>query len=127
MTVTRQTIQKKLVMDAMLELQNHPTADEVYAVVQTSYPSISKATVYRNLHQLAENGQLRNVFMPDSPARYDHKLPMHYHFRCNNCGRIMDIEMDYMPKLDEEAKQNHGLKVVSHDVVFNGICADCTI
>ena len=56
MTNSRNTIQRQLVLSAVRQLQNHPTADEVYQKVQKSCPTISRATVYRNLKLLAEEG-----------------------------------------------------------------------
>ncbi len=55
----RNTIQKQLVLDAVFRLANHPTAEEVYAEVARSHPTVSKATVYRNLGSLSEDGLLR--------------------------------------------------------------------
>ena len=45
----RNTIQKQLVLEAVAQLHNHPTAEQVYAQVVKEHPTISKATVYRNL------------------------------------------------------------------------------
>ena len=55
MTNSRNTIQRQLVLSAVRQLQNHPTADEVYQKVQKSCPTISRATVYRNLKLLANS------------------------------------------------------------------------
>ena len=60
----RNTIQKQLVLDAVFRLANHPTAEEVYAEVARSHPTVSKATVYRNLGSLSEDGLLRHIKMP---------------------------------------------------------------
>ena len=60
----RNTIQKQLVLDAVFRLANHPTAEEVYAEVARSHPTGGKATVYRNLGSLSEDGLLRHIKMP---------------------------------------------------------------
>ena len=41
----RNTIQKQLVLEAVAQLHNHPTAEQVYAQVVKAHPTISKATV----------------------------------------------------------------------------------
>ena len=46
---TRNTVQRQIVLQAVLRMHDHPTADTVYAAVAAEHPSISKATVYRNL------------------------------------------------------------------------------
>lgn len=78
----RNTVQKQLVLQAVRELQCHPTADEVYQHVAARHPSISKATVYRNLNSLAEDGLLRRVAMPDAADRFDFTVGPHYHIKC---------------------------------------------
>ena len=55
---TRNTVQRQIVLQAVRSLHDHPTADSVYAVVAAEHPSISKATVYRNLNQLALQGEI---------------------------------------------------------------------
>ena len=67
MTNSRNTIQRQLVLSAVRQLQNHPTADEVYQEVQKNCPTISRATVYRNLKLLAEEGEIRLRNISGSP------------------------------------------------------------
>lgn len=77
----RNTIQKQLVLDAVFRLANHPTAEEVYAEVARSHPTVSKATVYRNLGSLSEDGLLRHIKMPGGrrPVRpYAFGTPSHH-------------------------------------------------
>ena len=59
MTPKRNTIQRALVFEAVNQLKCHATADEIYQMVAAEHPNISKGTVYRNLHQLSENGEIR--------------------------------------------------------------------
>ena len=75
----RNTIQKQLVLDAVFRLANHPTAEEVYAEVARSHPTVSKATVYRNLGSLSEDGLLRHIKMPGGADRFDHMLLEQHH------------------------------------------------
>ena len=51
----RQTRQRQLILNAVHTLK-HPTADEVYAAVADAQPPVGRATVYRNLNLLAEQG-----------------------------------------------------------------------
>ena len=45
----RRTIQRALVLSAVMELNDHPTAEEVYRYAAQRTPTISRGTVYRNL------------------------------------------------------------------------------
>ncbi len=88
----RNTIQKQLVLEAVAQLHNHPTAEQVYAQVVKAHPTISKATVYRNLASLSEDGRLRHLPMPAGADRFDHRLDGHAHIECTVCGRLDDVE-----------------------------------
>ena len=57
----RNTIQRSLVYEAVNALQNHATADEIFALIAKDHPHISKGTVYRNLNQLVEDGEIRAI------------------------------------------------------------------
>ena len=72
MAVTRNTIQRDLVLQAVLDLKNHPTPEEVYEHIRKQHPTISKGTVYRNLNVLVDKGLLLKVDVPDSANRVDH-------------------------------------------------------
>ena len=97
----RNTIQKQLVLDAVFRLANHPTAEEVYAEVARSHPTVSKATVYRNLGSLSEDGLLRHIKMPGGADRFDHMLLEHHHIICTRCGCFADAPASRSAALDE--------------------------
>lgn len=97
----RNTIQKQLVLDAVFRLANHPTAEEVYAEVARSHPTVSKATVYRNLGSLSEDGLLRHIKMPGGADRFDHMLLEHHHIICTRCGCFADAPASGSAALDE--------------------------
>ncbi|MDD6142906.1 MAG: transcriptional repressor, partial [bacterium] len=65
----RNTIQRSLVLEAVNRLHSHATADEVYEEIIQEYPTISKATVYRNLNLLSEMGEIRRLEIPGSADR----------------------------------------------------------
>ena len=121
----RNTIQKKMVSDAVYELANHPTAEEVYHKVSMIYPSISKGTVYRNLSVLAEEGEIMKLDIPNEAVRYDHTLREHYHARCEKCGRVFDVDMDIIPDITDKIKDSHGFVFLGYDIFFKGICPEC--
>ena len=121
----RNTIQGALVLEAVRRLQCHATADEVYAEVAREHPHISRATVYRNLNRLAERGEIRKLEVPGGADRYDHRCHDHYHARCLGCGRLFDIEMDYIADLEKAVKDAHGFAISGHDILFNGLCPAC--
>ena len=121
----RNTIQKELVLNAVLQMRRHVTADEVYETVCREHPNIGKGTVYRNLGILAEEGKIRKVEIPNGPDRFDFTLERHYHVRCVECGRVFDVEMDAIEDLDARVRDKHGFEFLDYDILFKGICPDC--
>jgi len=123
--IKRNTVQRTLVLEAVQRLRSHPTADEIYAEISKICPSVSRATVYRNLQQLCEQGVIRRREIPGSPDRYDHITSDHYHARCTLCGKVLDVDMDYLAELTDSVKDAHGFQLTGHSIVFDGICPDC--
>jgi Fe2+ or Zn2+ uptake regulation protein len=125
MKIQRNTVQRKIILDALTKLNTHPTVDEIYVEVHKDHPSISKATVYRGLRTLAQNKLIRQISLSDGLDRYDKRACRHYHFKCKNCGSIFDVEMEYLAGIDETVQQKYGFQIDEHDVVFKGICPQC--
>lgn len=121
----RNTIQKDLVLNAVKRLHDHATADEVYAEIVKDYPTIGKATVYRNLKLLADEGLIKRVEFPCGSERYDDICSDHYHVKCEKCGKVFDVDMDVIPDLTDKIKDSHGFTFSCYQVIFKGICPDC--
>lgn len=123
----RNTVQRQLVLDAVSSLANHPTADAVYNEVVRSHPSVSKATVYRNLAGLASEGAIRHVPMPDGADRFDHCVAYaHDHIVCTVCGAFGDAPIsDSTDGLDAFVAKETGFAQVKHDIVYSGLCPQC--
>ena len=123
--IQRNTIQCSLVLDMVRMLHCHATVDEIYDAVVKEHPNISKATVYRNLNRLAEMGKIRKIEIPDGPDRFDHIYQQHYHVKCTICGRVYDVEMEYMEDLEKKIMDTRGFEFMGHNIIFQGICPDC--
>lgn len=121
----RNTIQRSLVLEMVNKLKCHATADEVYASLNKEHPNISRGTVYRNLNQLANDGEILKVENPGGADRFDHNCTNHYHARCTQCGRVFDVDMKYIDDLEKSIRDCHGFHFTSYDIVFKGTCADC--
>ena len=122
--VRRDTRQRKLVLDIARRFPIHPTAEEVYQLVQQEHPSISLGTVYRNLNVLVEQGELIRINVPGSD-RFDGRTDPHYHMVCRCCGRVFDVEERYMSRIHEEAGRHSVHQIEGHTILFQGVCADC--
>ena len=120
----RNTIQRKLILAALKELNIHATAEQVYEYVAAEHPSISKATVYRNLGNMAELGEIINIGNFYGSAHYDHACHNHYHFICEKCKKVFDVH-SYFPEICDHITNADGFEIKSHSLSFSGLCHEC--
>ena len=121
----RNTIQRSLVLNAVNKLQCHATADEVYDEIAKEHPNISKATVYRNLKLLSDMGVIRRMEVPGGADRFDHRCQEHCHVRCEKCGRVFDVDMEYVSGLEQKIGNAHGFQFTGYDILFRGVFPEC--
>jgi len=116
--VARNTLQRQIILDALNAHANHPTADEIYSSIAETHPSISKATVYRNLTTSIQNGEILTAGVFDGAMRFDHRSDKHFHFLCETCNHLYDVPAFELPVID-------GFKVNNTEVTFRGVCDKC--
>ena len=121
----RITKQREAVKEAVHRLGCHPSADAVYEEVRKSMPGISLGTVYRNLRLLSEAGELVALDGAGTACRYDACVSDHYHFRCERCGKLIDVMVPVDPDLDHRVQEATGLSVRCHVIEFRGLCDAC--
>ena len=122
---TRNTVQKSIVLQALNELANHPTADAVYDHVHASHPSISKATVYRVLNKMSDEDQVLRVRINNGADHFDHQVFPHYHVRCIKCGRVDDVIIPLLSAVEEQAAKASAYLITGCSLQFDGICPAC--
>jgi len=116
------TIQRLAVLECVSKTDQHPSADQILAVVRKRFPSISRATVYNTLDALTKAGVILRLTVDPAVARYDADLQPHVHFHCRVCGRIYDLEIRTGEPLEPEAD---GHLIESLRTYAYGVCASC--
>lgn len=76
----------------ILAKKTHPTIDELYNEIKIENPSISLATIYKNLKALIDSEIIIEINVFNKKARYDILDAEHIHLVCNNCGDIKDVD-----------------------------------
>lgn len=117
---------RELVLDYVRASGTHPTADEVFAGLRADSTDVSLATVYRNLNQLAQSGQLLRIVAPYCPDRFDGNMAPHLHAICACCGHVTDIPREPLPDLCGIARQHTDMAITGVSLVFHGICSACS-
>ena len=117
--------QREIVLQTLKNNVVHPTAEDLYSMISSEYPEVSKATLYRNLGQLSDAGIIKKIEGLDIPAHFDHNTHLHYHFICEKCRRVFDVSSDVAVDVVKKTEQETGFLVKNHDIIFSGICKDC--
>jgi Fe2+ or Zn2+ uptake regulation protein len=103
----------------------HPTARWIYEQVRLQIPNISLGTVYRDLKTLKQMGKSLELDFAGSITRFDGNTNLHYHFYCQRCNRIFDIQEPVDKEIDKRVAEKNGFWVSNHRMDFFGLCRDC--
>jgi len=123
--MTRKSKQKEAILKVVKGTNSHPTVDWVYERVREEIPNISLGTVYRDLKLLKQEGEISEVGLADTLSRFDGNTQNHYHFRCEQCGCIFDVDEPVNEEIDKRIAQKMGFKVSHHRLEFYGLCKEC--
>ena len=118
----------KAILAVVRSTDTHPTALEVYETVKLQRPRIGLASVYRILHNLVEQGYVRELRMSDENfSRYDGHTSRHDHAICRSCGKLLDlpIEITLSQQALQEAALAAGITLETHEVRLYGLCVSC--
>lgn len=102
----------------------HTSIDLIYDKIKAKYPSISLATVYKNISTLCDASILKEVKTPNHKQRYEINCGEHLHVLCQVCGKLEDIKIDVdLFKTYYSNKSGYVLNDVQ--AVFTGVCPEC--
>ncbi len=118
---------QKLAVYQVLQRENyHPTPDMVFEEVRRKFPMMSLGTVYQILDQFSRIGVVRRIASGDQRQRFDGNGHPHAHFVCEGCGRIDDIEDDFVEKFQKRFERKFDFHIRGHYFEFSGLCARCS-
>ena len=86
----RYSRQREALLTLLRSTKTHPDAEWLYTGLRKEYPNISLGTVYRNLRQLTEVGEILELCY-GSTSHFDGDISPHYHMICSCCRKIYDI------------------------------------
>ncbi len=119
------TKQRQTVLQVIQEAHEHLTANEVFDNARRLLPGISFATVYNSLRYLKNEGLIAEVRFGADCTRYDRKLARHDHAICNDCGKLVDLELPVPAALVKKAAELSKFEADSVELILRGRCPDC--
>lgn len=119
----RPSVQRLAIFEYVRNSCQHPTAEVVYEALCDELGSLSLTTVYNTLKLFVDAGLIMMLTIDDTFRCFDGKNCTHAHFRCNNCGCIVDLDMknDYTVLVD----RLEGYDITEVQLYLKGICPDC--
>jgi Fur family peroxide stress response transcriptional regulator len=112
-----------VILEAIHQLNNHPTAERIIEYIDSMYPNIATGTVYKVLNVLAENNLVRRVKTGKDVMRYDGVLESHHHMYDTGSDEIRDYfdeELDELLRAYFEKKHVRGFKIEEIVLQING-------
>ena len=108
----------------LMEAEGHISIETIYERIKGLFPSLSLATIYKNMIAMQEQGIVKELKIAGLKNRYEIQKAPHHHMVCQKCGTIVDVEIDVFGEL-ETLSQSHGFELKDIDLSLSGICKDC--
>jgi Fe2+ or Zn2+ uptake regulation protein len=122
------TSQRRIILEALDCLGCHPTAEEIFAVVNQRDPGVNLSTIYRTLRWLEQQGLVsaRRFDEGRRQERFDAVLPAeHHHFQCTVCKNVIEFDHPSILGIKAQFARSSGCQVESASVMLYGICPQC--
>jgi Fe2+ or Zn2+ uptake regulation protein len=119
------TPQRRAILRAVLDADDHPTAERVQATLARRRVRVSRATVFRTLESLVRLGLISKACHPGSSVRYDRRIDRHHHLVCMSCDRVIDIQDARLDVLPVPDTRRLGFVVADFKVQLRGTCREC--
>jgi Fur family transcriptional regulator, peroxide stress response regulator len=120
----KSTHQRLAILDC-IDMFGHIDIDTLFDVVVRKYPTMSKATLYRNINDLISFHILEEVKLPNQKQQYEIKKVPHIHLLCTHCGCVEDVFVETKTLL-EAVKDKSGFTISNSFIVMNGTCKLCS-
>ena len=120
------TPQRLAIVTILAKSEGHPTVETIYDQIKNDFPTMSLATVYRNILLIKSLGEVLELGFPDGSNRYDGNTPTpHPHVICIKCKKIVDPALDSLDEMKNEVAEATHFKILNHRLDFFGICSNC--
>jgi Fur family ferric uptake transcriptional regulator len=120
------TAQRRLLLELLRQAGGHIDAKELYRRASARDESIGPATVYRSLNLFKKLGIVDERRLGKVRCYYEMKQsPEHQHLVCQECGKIIEFQAQFIGQLIKAAQQEHGFKITKVELYLEGYCPEC--
>ena len=121
------TPQRTAVLEEIIKDKGHRESEEIYLALKKKGQHVSRATVYRTMDILVNNGFARKMNLGDGRARYESKVnsPHHDHLVCMDCGLIVEFMDQEIEDLQDKIAIQYDFQLKRHIHQLFGLCKKC--
>lgn len=119
------THQRQVMYRALLEAVDHPSPEMLYERVKRDIPSVSLATVYRNIKTFLDNGLIGEVSLHHGSLRLEANNTSHHHVVCRLCRKMFDLPAKHVEAIRLRESLPKGFRLERFVVEAQGLCAAC--
>jgi Fur family transcriptional regulator, stress-responsive regulator len=106
---------------------DHLGVEAIAAGVRERVGHVSLQAVYEALHSLSAAGLIRRIEPAGSPARFEGRIgDNHHHIVCRSCGVVADVDCAVGEAPCLTASDDHGFSIDEAEVIYWGLCPDCS-
>lgn len=113
------------IYQALAELDNHPSTDEVVAHLSRTGRPLARASAYNGLEALVGKGLVLRADGGPGIARYELGHWWHHHFVCRRCGALIDVPCVAANEPCLQLDPALGLAIDEAQIIFRGRCTAC--
>jgi Fe2+ or Zn2+ uptake regulation protein len=121
----RATVQRRVVIAALLGGPRHVTAEELTATVHAENPEIAKSTIYRTLEALERQEVIHHAHLGHGPAVYHLSTEDHLHLVCVACGKVTEVPRGAYARFTRMLAETYEFSAAPHHFAVHGRCASC--
>jgi len=112
---------QRLAILKIIDEYGHISIEDIYNEIKPNFPSISLATIYKNIHTLKEENILSEIHLQNTKSKFELKKQPHGHFICKKCGNVydFDIKNSCHPALEDISV------IETSEVYLYGVCKNC--
>ncbi len=121
----RVTMHRRAIIAALLERNDHVTADELTDLVQDRFPGVPPSTIYRCLEVLELLGVVDHVHLGHGRAVYHLTKQKHQHLLCEQCGAIIEVPNAVFAPLSRRLQASYGFAAHLRHFAILGTCERC--
>ena len=119
------TFQRMNILE-VIEKNGHMSVDDIYEEVIKVHPSLSLATIYKNIILMMEKGVLVEVPIAGKKSKYELAKIDHMHLICTECGEVEDRScLDSTDKILYELTKQEHFKLSKRQINLYGVCEKC--